>query len=139
MEAQEGFNKGKELVRAGQFEPALDMLGALLNEQVDGEEDEEEFDDAEEDDSSSEATGGDDGAASNSGQSSVKRKKAGGKDSGAHPVDPETQARLEALLEAAGIGKLSGESKQLADPEVRRGGFPSCLPFIVLVESRLMN
>ncbi|BES92174.1 multiple ankyrin repeats single kh domain [Nesidiocoris tenuis] len=36
-------------------------------------------------------------------------------------VDPETQARLEALLEAAGIGKLaSGDGKQLADPEVLR-------------------
>ena len=35
-----------------------------------------------------------------------------------HPVDPETQARLEALLEAAGIGKLTGETKQLTDPEV---------------------
>ena len=34
------------------------------------------------------------------------------------PVDPETQARLEALLEAAGIGKLTGETKQLTDPEV---------------------
>lgn len=35
-------------------------------------------------------------------------------------VDPEMQARLEALLEAAGIGKLSGEGKHLADPEVLR-------------------
>uniref|UniRef100_A0A0A9WC50 Ankyrin repeat and KH domain-containing protein 1 n=1 Tax=Lygus hesperus TaxID=30085 RepID=A0A0A9WC50_LYGHE len=36
-------------------------------------------------------------------------------------VDPETQARLEALLEAAGIGKLAtGDGKQLADPEVLR-------------------
>lgn len=34
------------------------------------------------------------------------------------PVDAETQARLEALLEAAGIGKLSGETKQLTDPDV---------------------
>ena len=34
------------------------------------------------------------------------------------PVDPETQARLEALLEAAGISRLTGESKQLADPDV---------------------
>lgn len=35
-------------------------------------------------------------------------------------VDPETQKRLEALLEAAGIGKLTGDdSKQLTDPEVR--------------------
>ena len=34
-------------------------------------------------------------------------------------VDPVTQARLEALLETAGIGKISGESKPLADPEVR--------------------
>ena len=33
-------------------------------------------------------------------------------------VDPETQARLEALLEAAGIANLGGESKQLTDPEV---------------------
>jgi hypothetical protein len=33
-------------------------------------------------------------------------------------VDPVTQARLEALLETAGIGKISGESKPLADPEV---------------------
>jgi len=33
-------------------------------------------------------------------------------------VDPETQARLEALLEAAGISRLTGESKQLADPDV---------------------
>ncbi|XP_067003505.2 ankyrin repeat domain-containing protein 17 isoform X3 [Anabrus simplex] len=38
-----------------------------------------------------------------------------------HSVDPETQARLEALLEAAGIGKLStGDGKHLADPEVLR-------------------
>jgi len=36
----------------------------------------------------------------------------------AEPVDPETQARLEALLEAAGISRLTGESKQLADPDV---------------------
>ncbi|XP_063991505.1 ankyrin repeat domain-containing protein 17 isoform X6 [Diachasmimorpha longicaudata] len=36
-------------------------------------------------------------------------------------VDPETQARLEALLEAAGIGKLSsGDGKHLADHEVLR-------------------
>ncbi|XP_044743261.1 ankyrin repeat and KH domain-containing protein 1 isoform X4 [Chrysoperla carnea] len=36
-------------------------------------------------------------------------------------VDPETQARLEALLEAAGIGKLSsGDGKHLADPDVLR-------------------
>ena len=35
-------------------------------------------------------------------------------------VDQETQARLEALLEAAGISRLSGESKQLADPEILR-------------------
>ena len=35
-------------------------------------------------------------------------------------VDPETQARLEALLEAAGIANLGGESKQLTDPEVRK-------------------
>jgi len=34
------------------------------------------------------------------------------------PVDPETQARLEALLEAAGISRLTGENKQLADPDV---------------------
>lgn len=35
--------------------------------------------------------------------------------------DPETQARLEALLEAAGIGKLSsGDGKHLADHEVLR-------------------
>lgn len=34
------------------------------------------------------------------------------------PVDPETQARLEALLEAAGISRLTGESRQLADPDV---------------------
>ena len=33
-------------------------------------------------------------------------------------MDAETQARLEALLEAAGIGKLSGETKQLTDPDV---------------------
>ncbi|RZF38209.1 hypothetical protein LSTR_LSTR005570 [Laodelphax striatellus] len=38
-----------------------------------------------------------------------------------HSVDPETQARLEALLEAAGIGKLAtGDGKHLADPEVLR-------------------
>nr|CAD7425873.1 unnamed protein product [Timema monikensis] len=38
-----------------------------------------------------------------------------------HSVDPETQARLEALLEAAGIGKLStADGKHLADPEVLR-------------------
>ncbi|KAG8232599.1 hypothetical protein J437_LFUL010720 [Ladona fulva] len=44
-----------------------------------------------------------------------------------HSVDPETQARLEALLEAAGtvlkfrIGKLStGDGKHLADPDVLR-------------------
>ena len=35
-------------------------------------------------------------------------------------VDQETQARLEALLEAAGISRLSGESKQLADPDILR-------------------
>uniref|UniRef100_A0A2A4JTK0 K Homology domain-containing protein n=1 Tax=Heliothis virescens TaxID=7102 RepID=A0A2A4JTK0_HELVI len=35
-------------------------------------------------------------------------------------VDPEMEARLEALLQAAGIGKLSGEGKHLADPEVLR-------------------
>ncbi|XP_065353147.1 ankyrin repeat domain-containing protein 17 isoform X5 [Cloeon dipterum] len=36
-------------------------------------------------------------------------------------VDPETQARLEALLEAAGISKLSSsDGKALADPEVLR-------------------
>jgi len=36
-------------------------------------------------------------------------------------VDPETQARLEALLEAAGIGKLSsGDGKHLPDHEVLR-------------------
>lgn len=36
-------------------------------------------------------------------------------------VDPETQARLEALLEAAGIGKLStADGKHFADPEVLR-------------------
>ena len=34
-------------------------------------------------------------------------------------VDPETQAKLEALFETAGIGKLSGETKQFTDPEVR--------------------
>ena len=33
-------------------------------------------------------------------------------------VDPVTQARLEALFETAGIGKIAGESKPLADPEV---------------------
>lgn len=39
----------------------------------------------------------------------------------AQVVDPETQARLEALLEAAGIGKLSsGDAKHLADHEVLR-------------------
>ncbi|XP_046672408.1 ankyrin repeat domain-containing protein 17-like isoform X4 [Homalodisca vitripennis] len=38
-----------------------------------------------------------------------------------HSVDPETQARLEALLQAAGIGKLAaGDGKHLADPEVLR-------------------
>lgn len=36
-------------------------------------------------------------------------------------VDPETQARLEALLEAAGIGKLSsGDGKHMPDHEVLR-------------------
>ncbi|XP_064628158.1 ankyrin repeat domain-containing protein 17-like isoform X2 [Lineus longissimus] len=36
-------------------------------------------------------------------------------------VDPETQARLEALLEAAGIGKLStSDGKAFADPDVLR-------------------
>ena len=34
------------------------------------------------------------------------------------PVDPETQAKLEALFETAGIGKLAGETKQFTDPEV---------------------
>ena len=38
----------------------------------------------------------------------------------ASQVDQETQARLEALLEAAGISRLSGESRQLADPEILR-------------------
>ena len=36
------------------------------------------------------------------------------------PVDPETQAKLEALFETAGIGKLAGETKQFTDPEVRK-------------------
>ncbi|CAK1541290.1 unnamed protein product [Leptosia nina] len=35
-------------------------------------------------------------------------------------VDAEMQARLETLLEVAGISKLSGEGKHLADPEVLR-------------------
>jgi len=36
-------------------------------------------------------------------------------------VDPHTQARLDALLEAAGIGKLSNaDGKAFADPEVLR-------------------
>ena len=35
-------------------------------------------------------------------------------------VDQKTQARLEPLLEAAGISRLSGENKQLADPEILR-------------------
>ena len=35
-----------------------------------------------------------------------------------YPVDPETQAKLEALFETAGIGKLAGEANQLTDPEV---------------------
>ncbi|XP_064457287.1 ankyrin repeat domain-containing protein 17-like isoform X2 [Ornithodoros turicata] len=35
-------------------------------------------------------------------------------------VDPDTQARLEALLEATGLSKLSLEGKQLGDPEVLR-------------------
>lgn len=39
----------------------------------------------------------------------------------ADAVDPETQERLEALLQAAGIGRLSaGDGKHLADPEVLR-------------------
>ena len=42
----------------------------------------------------------------------------GGQGGDIHPVDPETQARLEALLEAAGMGSKLGESKQLTDPEV---------------------
>lgn len=33
--------------------------------------------------------------------------------------DPETQAKLEDLFETAGFGKLSGETKQFTDPEVR--------------------
>uniref|UniRef100_A0A8D8UUR8 Ankyrin repeat and KH domain-containing protein 1 n=1 Tax=Cacopsylla melanoneura TaxID=428564 RepID=A0A8D8UUR8_9HEMI len=41
-------------------------------------------------------------------------------DSEDHTVDPETQARLEALLEAAGIGKLATGDGKLADPEVLR-------------------
>jgi ankyrin repeat domain-containing protein 17 len=42
-------------------------------------------------------------------------------DSCEHSVDPETQARLEALLEAAGIGKLSStEGNHLPDHEVLR-------------------
>ncbi|XP_026474601.1 ankyrin repeat domain-containing protein 17-like isoform X4 [Ctenocephalides felis] len=42
-------------------------------------------------------------------------------DENGRTVDPETQARLEALLEAAGIGKLSsGDGKHLADPDVLR-------------------
>ena len=36
------------------------------------------------------------------------------------PVDPETQAKLEALFETAGIGKLAGETKQFTDPEVSK-------------------
>ena len=35
-----------------------------------------------------------------------------------YQVDPVTQAKLQALLETTGIGKISGESKPLADPEV---------------------
>eukprot|EP00094_Tigriopus_californicus_P009181 TCALIF_08851-PA protein Name:"Similar to Ankrd17 Ankyrin repeat domain-containing protein 17 (Mus musculus)" AED:0.38 eAED:0.38 QI:0/0.53/0.37/0.75/1/1/16/0/2553 len=35
-----------------------------------------------------------------------------------HPVDPETQSRLEALLEAAGIGSIEESNPNLADPEV---------------------
>ncbi|XP_031335923.1 ankyrin repeat domain-containing protein 17-like isoform X2 [Photinus pyralis] len=35
-------------------------------------------------------------------------------------VDPETQARLEALLQAAGIGQLTTKDGKLADPEVLR-------------------
>lgn len=37
-----------------------------------------------------------------------------------HPVDPETQSRLEALLEAAGIGSIEESNPNLADPEVGR-------------------
>ena len=33
-------------------------------------------------------------------------------------VDPETQAKLEALFETTGIGKLAGEAKQFNDQEV---------------------
>ena len=45
-----------------------------------------------------------------------------GPSSGGTPVDAETQARLEALLEAAGIGKqLTEETKQpFSDPEVNK-------------------
>ena len=32
----------------------------------------------------------------------------------------EIQIRLKALLEAAGISRLSGETKQFADPEILR-------------------
>ena len=35
-------------------------------------------------------------------------------------VDQETQAKLKALLDATGIPRLSGETKQLADPEILR-------------------
>ncbi|GFO38862.1 ankyrin repeat and kh domain-containing protein 1, partial [Plakobranchus ocellatus] len=39
---------------------------------------------------------------------------------GIQTVDPQTQARLEALLEAAGINKQSKDGKPLSDPEVLR-------------------
>ena len=69
------------------------------------------------------------------------------------PVDPETQAKLEALFETAGIGKLAGETKQFTDPEVRifyiykffqkrqlRLIFlPRLTPYIVLEKSHLQK
>ena len=52
------------------------------------------------------------------GATNPKGKKGASSGDSIQPVDAETQARLEALLEAAGIGKLSGETKQLTDPDV---------------------
>ena len=56
------------------------------------------------------------------GAKNPKGKKGASSGDSIQPVDAETQARLEALLEAAGIGKLSGETKQLTDPDVSMGG-----------------
>uniref|UniRef100_A0A8C5V9C7 Ankyrin repeat domain-containing protein 17 n=1 Tax=Microcebus murinus TaxID=30608 RepID=A0A8C5V9C7_MICMU len=69
--------------------------------------------------SDSDNSGGGGGGGGGGGCTSSNNSTADGAD--LRTVDPETQARLEALLEAAGIGKLStADGKAFADPEVLR-------------------